>query len=91
MADYGIYLVSVRGEPIGEWLTFYDPDGGDGEYPTGDIGHSPDSAGALRFPNKVTAMACVFRRAATVPTRPDGKPNRPLSAFTLVIEELPDA
>ena len=89
MTDYGIWLVALYARPVGEWLTTYDPDGGDGNYPTGVIDASPDPAKAMRFPSMVTATACVWRQSTVQPLRPDGAPNRPLMAFDLVVEQLP--
>lgn len=43
---------------------------------------------ALRFPSVAKAFEFYRRRSATVPTRDDGKPNRPLTAYTVMIERL---
>ena len=90
MTNYGIYLIALHGQPIDEWLSAYDPDEGDGNYPTGVVDASPDAAKAMRFPSMVTATACIWRQSVVQPTRPDGAPNRPLMAFDLMVKELPD-
>jgi hypothetical protein len=41
------------------------------------------------FPSKEAAMDFWRRQSSTRPFRPDGAPNRPLTALTVVIEQLP--
>ena len=70
-----------------EWVTEYDPNahGGLGASDT-----SPDPTKALRFPTAREAFA-FWRQESTVrPLRDDGLPNRPLTALTVSIEEIPD-
>lgn len=43
--------------------------------------HDPDLA--LQFKDKATAFAFWKQQSPTVPVRPDGKPNKPLTAFTV--------
>jgi hypothetical protein len=45
---------------------------------------------AKRYPSTAAAMSELRRVSATHPTRVDGKPNRPLSAFNVSIEEDDD-
>lgn len=88
MPEFGIFLLSLHGRPIGEWLTFYDPDAGDLER-SGLIDCSPDAARALRFLNYLAAADYWQQQSTRLPLRPDGRPNRPLTAFTVEIKRLP--
>jgi hypothetical protein len=70
----------------GDYLKSYDPDAHDG------FGHSEwtsDPAEALTFDNATDALA-LWKQPSTVrPLRPDGKPNRPLTAVSITVERLP--
>lgn len=44
---------------------------------------------ALRFPSVEKAMRFVRTVPKCNPVRPDGKPNRPLTAYHILIEEAP--
>lgn len=73
----------------GQYLVEYDPDR-PGVDPSGNamLAHivcTPDPAQARVFASSVDAWAEWRRTSATTPTRPDGKPNRPLTAFTVEI------
>lgn len=68
--------------PAGEYLAAFDPEafGGRGEATfTRDLEH------AKVFPDLATAWWFIGQRPTSRPTRADGKPNRPLMAFTLQI------
>jgi hypothetical protein len=90
MSAYGIRMLNGDGSS-GQWLTFYDPDGGDQTlaYPTGDSKWSEQPARALRFDSIGDAVTYWRQQSTRTPFRPDGKPNRPLSALTISIEPLP--
>lgn len=47
-----------------------------------------DKAMAKRFDNVVEALAFWQTQSKTVPLRPDGKPNRPLTASTITFENV---
>lgn len=86
---YGIWVVELAGfdVPIGAWLKFYDPDGADG---AGDVVVTLDPKQAKVFPSLAAALD-EWRRVSTVrPLRDDGRPNRPLSAFTVQPQRLPE-
>jgi hypothetical protein len=87
---WGLWLIEVHGTPVGAWLVSHDPDFWD-VYPTGDIVHSPDPAEAQRFNSPMEALAEWKRASTRVPLRPDGRPNRPLTAFTAEPKKLPTA
>jgi len=67
-------------EPRGKYLASYDPEahGGRGAFTWCD-----DAAEALRFPDTRAALAALFAVPRNRPRRGDGKPNRPLMAFTM--------
>jgi hypothetical protein len=69
----------------GEWLKSFDFEAFHGQ------GHgvfTGDSDEALRFDTKAEAMIFWRTQSRSKPWRPDGKPNRPLTALTVEIEEL---
>lgn len=71
----------------GLWLRGYWPEGRGGK---GKITWTSDPAQAKRFPSAAAAMECYTTVPASQPARPwDGKPNRPLTAWTLLIEPAP--
>lgn len=90
---FGIKLLEMRGLVIAppEWLYAFDPDGGDWNvaYPTGHMESGVDSNKAMRFDTRAEAIALWKKTSTRTPLRPDGKPNRPLSAFTVEIVEIP--
>jgi len=71
--------------PAGEYLASFAPEAYDGR---GLATFTRDRARALVFPDFKAAYECIGTRPKKRPTRPDGKPNRPLTAFTLNIEPL---
>lgn len=77
----------------GQYLVEYDPDrpgvDPDGSPMLAHIVASPDIERAKKFPSAREAMEEWRRISRSVPTRPDGKPNRPLTAFTVEVEKVP--
>jgi hypothetical protein len=73
-------------DPTGHWLHAFDPEYGGGR---GIADFTNDPAKAARFPSKQAAMACWQYRSRSRPTRPDGRPNKPLTAYTCVVEPAP--
>lgn len=70
----------------GPYLKSYDPEA------SGGIGHviwTTDPDRARRFESREEAMRLLQAIPRSRPLRPDGKPNRPLTAFTVSIEEAP--
>jgi hypothetical protein len=45
----------------------------------------------MRFADLAAAVACWKRQSTVRPLRPDGKPNRPLTAFTITFDQVEDA
>jgi hypothetical protein len=73
-------------DTAGAYLASYDL-----EY-AGGIGSAvwtTNKAGALAFPSLREAYAAWQSSPECCPLRPDGRPNRPLSAFTVMFEEGP--
>jgi hypothetical protein len=66
----------------GEYLMNYDLELNGPNYPTGDAQTTPDINKALRFAGFSEAMQALCEISKTCPKRPDGKPNRPLTAIT---------
>jgi hypothetical protein len=69
----------------GKYLRFFDPDlhGGRGLITT-----TSDIGKARRFADAAEALLCWRQQSRRVPYRPDGKPNRPLTAFTVSFETV---
>jgi hypothetical protein len=69
----------------GEYVKWYDPDACDGH---GDVTFTSTFADAKTFATMADAMAYAMRSPASRPLRQDGKPNRPLTVFTLDFERV---
>lgn len=96
MTGYGIKLLALGSsgplfeEPL--WVVSFDPDvHGEGyPYPTGNLVTTIDPADALPFDTFSSAFEFARQQSTVFPTRPDGEPNRPLTAFTVEIGRLPE-
>jgi hypothetical protein len=72
--------------PIGSFLMSYDPEAHEGR------GHTEFTDvldKAIRFSSVHEAIEFIRQVPKNKPTRPDGKPNRPLTALNLAIEREP--
>lgn len=70
----------------GRYLAHYDPDA---EPLNGVIVSTADKAEALRFADVVEGLECRNQISKTMPQRlSDGKPNRPLSAYTVTFQTV---
>lgn len=69
------------------YLMSYDPDAHDGR---GDMRVAVSKQKALRFESHQDAYTCYRQQSKKQPLREDGKPNRPLTAFTVEILPLED-
>jgi hypothetical protein len=89
MGDGAMVVVRVYGvigpqEWDGHYLQWYDPEGNAGN---GDVRITPFREHAARFPD-IDAVLRLYRAVQKCrPLRDDGKPNRPLSAFTLDVQQ----
>lgn len=73
---------------VNGYLKAADVDAFDGR---GSAEFTTNPAEAMTFPDMATAFA-YWRRTSTVrPRRPDGKPNRPLTAYTVEFATVPGA
>jgi hypothetical protein len=57
-------------------------------YPTGSVTCTHDKRCAMTFAGRDQAIAFYLTRSRTCPTRPDGKPNRPLTGLTVLIRQM---
>jgi hypothetical protein len=69
----------------GEYLKAYDPEAFDGR---GDAVFTNDVAEAMTFKSMEEALTFAHRTPKARPLRADGRPNRPLTAFTLEVVAL---
>jgi hypothetical protein len=77
----------TEGVVVGNYLEWSDPDANFGR---GDDRWTIDVKKAKRFPSFEAASRCWKARSTLVPTRPDGRPNRPMTAYSVSIEQVPD-
>lgn len=97
MSRYAIRLAGLRGkieeaspdQAIGafEWLAEYDPDRFEGR---GFVRWTFDPAEALSFASMTEAIYFAMTISDRLPVRADGKPNRPLTAFHLEFQPVPE-
>jgi hypothetical protein len=73
-------------EELGAYLREYRPH--EGKY--GAIVWTHDLARAHHYPSMFEAMAAYRTVNKTEPMRPDGRPNRPLTAFTIELVKVDD-
>lgn len=91
--SYGIRIVEAvgavqvtEGSPrVGHWVKEYDPDAHGGQ---GFVDVTEDEGEALEFSTAAAAWDCWKQQSTIRPYREDGKPNRPLTAITVMVEEL---
>lgn len=72
---------------VDAWLAWYDPDAKQGG---GETIWTTKLADALAFTSMDAAVEFYQRTSRVRPTRPDGKPNRPLTAFSVSIVPRPE-
>ena len=70
---------------IGDYLEWSDPDANRG---LGDDRWTADLAKAKRFDSFEAATACWKAQSTKRPFRPDGKPNRPMTAYSVTFEKV---
>jgi len=69
----------------GQYVVQFDHDAGRGR---GFLDCRPELVYALRFPDAAAAMEFWRRDSRLRPVRPDGQPNRPLTAYTVEIVDV---
>ncbi len=65
------------------WLKSYDPEAHNGR---GAVKFTDDVNEAITFADRRAAFACYLQVPKIRPVRDDGKPNRPLTAYTIMID-----
>lgn len=81
----GTLIAGRQDAPAGQYLSSYDPEAHGG---CGFATWTPDPAAAMTFEDASAAFEFSQQVPRCRPVRPDGKPNRPLTAFTIAI--MPD-
>ena len=86
---YGLFATHRGGwtvfEEINAWVVSCDVDAREGR---GSVELSKDPARALRFATAAEALQYWQRQSSVQPLRDDGKPNRPLTAYTCRVAPL---
>jgi len=88
-----LLLETAYGTPTefdGKYVAAYDPSyvTPDGSYDGGILEVTDDLAAAMAFPT-LTAAYAKYRESYGI--RPDGEPNRPLTAWSVTFEQIPEA
>lgn len=73
-------------DPSGAWLASFDPEARDG---WGEAAFTFIPGRAKRFGGAAQALEFVRQVPQARPRRPDGRPNRPLTAYTFAVEGVP--
>jgi hypothetical protein len=91
---YGLRIqgvpLGIPAEVVGDWMQTFDYDihAPGRPYPTGNGGSTEDPDKAMSFPTMELAWEAWRRPSEVTPTRPDGRPNRPMTVFTISVERL---
>jgi hypothetical protein len=80
-----VIAVTEDRDPDGLYLASYDVDAHEGR---GEIAWTEDRHSAMIFKDAAAAMAIWQQQSTVTPLRPDGKPNRPMTAFSVELETL---
>lgn len=90
MIEYGLIAIAFADDTpcphSGQWLRYFDHEAYDGQ---GFGEFTEDPALAARFASSGHAMEFWAKQSVVKPLRPDGRPNKPLTALTVSIEPLP--
>lgn len=86
------YIIQILGLASGEpspvdglWIHRYDPDEEDGR---GALYPSSSVQDAQRFPTTAAVIAFYQQQSKHHPYRGDGQPNKPLTAYTVMVEKV---
>lgn len=82
-----IGMVANDETPDWQYLESFDLEAYNGR---GSVKLTRDVKHAMRFPDHGVAMETWRQQSQTVPVRPDGKPNRPLTAYHATFEGIDD-
>lgn len=83
MVCQGFPIPTMPCDDIGKYLAYYDPDGR-----TPVIRWTKDVTDALVFRSVDAALDTLRLQSRQIPLRPDGQPNRPLTAYTIELTQL---
>src|SRR3954453_5487723 len=72
---------------VGRYVKYYNPNGKGGR---GDVQATPHKRYAQQFDSKKEAWEFWNTQSTVLPLQPDGKPNKPLTAFSVMIEPFDD-
>jgi hypothetical protein len=72
---------------VGQFLKSFDPEANEGR---GNAIFTKDPMEAIMFESGGAALEYWQTQSTTVPLRPDGKPNRPLTSFHMLLAPLGD-
>lgn len=78
-------LFGPRGIPVQDGRYLVDCDFNQGYTPK--LRTSTKPSEAKKFNSQIEALEYWKTPSSVLPTRPDGKPNRPLSAYTITVEQ----
>lgn len=82
-----ILRARIEGQPAaGPYLEWFSVDAYNGR---GADAWTHDVTKAMRFPSVEAATECWKRQSTVTPLRSDGQPNRPLTAYNIIIEKMP--
>ena len=82
---YALEGTTGPGGPVWGYVRFFDPDAHGGR---GNLVTTADPARARQFDSAIEAGNFWRQQSKVRPLRPDGKPNRPLTAYSVVIEQV---
>jgi hypothetical protein len=87
MGEFVIRILADAGgrptEHAGRYVMKYDPDFKGG---LGFVGTTLDRSEALRFPSHSEAWQCWNSVSKVRPRRDDGRPNKPMTSYTVMVE-----
>jgi hypothetical protein len=86
IVNQGLALLGADDPQYGRYLAAFDPGASDGR---GYAEWTADPAAAKVFPSKIAAFGFWRAQSRVTPFRDDGHPNRPLTAWTVAIENAP--
>jgi hypothetical protein len=78
-------IAGIPCDAVGQYLKTNDFEAHGGR---GETTFTPDLKDAMKFPDKNAALLYWRTPSKTVPLRPDGRPNRPLTTFHVSIEDI---
>jgi hypothetical protein len=84
MSEKPTVIKSADGRCPGQYLKSYDPEAHDGH---GDCEWTGDKAEAVVYPSYLAAFEAWRAIPASRPERGDGRPNRPLTTFSVTFED----